>query len=68
MIDLIDLEEKYDNGGRRRGDDRRQFSYAMYLPERRTGNDRRSGTDRRMVWDLENRQYEVERRRILIAS
>jgi hypothetical protein len=38
-----------DNGGRRSGKDRRVFSYAGYLPERRTGNERRSGLDRRKV-------------------
>jgi hypothetical protein len=36
-----------DNGGRRSGRDRRQFSYTMYLPERRSGEERRSGLDRR---------------------
>ncbi|MCG6909184.1 MAG: hypothetical protein LJE94_03550 [Deltaproteobacteria bacterium] len=36
-----------DNGGRRAGGDRRVFSYAMHIPERRTGDDRRTGTDRR---------------------
>jgi hypothetical protein len=37
----------WDNGGRRRGLERRQFNYAGYVPERRSGNDRRSGRDRR---------------------
>jgi hypothetical protein len=32
---------------RRCGKERRKFSYAIHLPERRTGNDRRSGKDRR---------------------
>jgi hypothetical protein len=36
-----------DNGGRRRGGDRRCFSYSNHLPERRSGGDRRSGRDRR---------------------
>jgi len=36
-----------DSGGRRSGTDRRAFSYAFYIPERRTLKDRRSGTDRR---------------------
>jgi hypothetical protein len=36
-----------DNGGRRSGVDRRRFSYARYIPERRSGEDRRSGADRR---------------------
>ena len=51
MIENTDLEKKYDNGGRRLGADRRQFSYAMYLPERRIGKDRRCGDDRRDEWD-----------------
>ena len=40
-------EINIDNGGRRSGIDRRQFSYSGYLPERRSGNERRSGRDRR---------------------
>jgi hypothetical protein len=37
-----------DNGGRRLGGDRRViYSYHGCIPERRTGNDRRSGEDRR---------------------
>ncbi len=39
---------KMDNGGRRSGIDRRSYSYAVYLPERRSGKDRRiSEKDRR---------------------
>ena len=37
-----------DNGDRRFGIDRRQFSYFVHIPERRSGRDRRSGFDRRM--------------------
>jgi len=37
-----------DNGGRRLGADRRQFSYLMHIPERRAGKERRSGLDRRL--------------------
>jgi len=37
-----------DNGGRRLGVDRRQFSYYFHIPERRSGNERRSGIDRRV--------------------
>ena len=37
-----------DNGGRRLGIDRRQFSYYKHIPERRSGKDRRSGNDRRL--------------------
>lgn len=36
-----------DNGGRRSGMDRRTFSYAVHIPERRSGKERRSGFDRR---------------------
>ena len=36
-----------DNGGKRLGLDQRQFSYDKHIPERRSGNDRRSGLDRR---------------------
>ena len=37
----------FDNGGRRSLVDRRAFSYAVHLPERRSGTDRRDGNDRR---------------------
>jgi len=36
-----------DNGGRRLGDDRRFYSYNGHIPERRSGEERRSGLDRR---------------------
>ena len=36
-----------DKSGRRRGIERRQYSYTIYIPERRSGLDRRSGEDRR---------------------
>jgi hypothetical protein len=36
-----------DNGGRRLGIDRRQFSYDVHIPERRSRKERRSGLDRR---------------------
>ncbi|MGB5423132.1 MAG: hypothetical protein WBN03_13305 [Desulfobacterales bacterium] len=36
-----------DNGGRRTGGDRRNYSYSIHLPERRARNDRRCGQDRR---------------------
>ncbi len=36
-----------DKGGRRSGIERRVFSYAVHLPERRSGKDRRCGNDRR---------------------
>lgn len=37
-----------DNGGRRLGVDRRQFSYTLHIPEHRSGKERRSGLDRRL--------------------
>ncbi|MDX2492799.1 hypothetical protein [Desulfosarcina sp.] len=37
----------HDNGGRRSGVDRRQFTYAVHIPERRSGEDRRTSWDRR---------------------
>jgi len=36
-----------DNGGRRSGGDRRNYSYTLHIPEKRSGKDRRNGTDRR---------------------
>lgn len=38
-----------DNGGRRFRIERRQFSYNGHIPERRSGEDRRSGLDRRKL-------------------
>jgi hypothetical protein len=49
MSDFLDKMQLLDNGGRRSGSDRRQFSYAFHIPERRVSADRRSGTDRREV-------------------
>ena len=37
-----------DNGGRRSGIERREFSYDQHIPERRSGMDRRNGDDRRL--------------------
>jgi hypothetical protein len=37
----------FDNGGRRLGFERRQFSYLIHIPERRSGRDRRRRRDRR---------------------
>ena len=36
-----------DNGGNRKGIDRRIFEYSAYIPERRSGIDRRKDFDRR---------------------
>ena len=37
-----------DNGGRRLGIERRQFSYDFHIPERRSGKERRSKFDGRL--------------------
>ena len=47
MNDFLEKMKLIDNGGRRSGADRRQFSYAFHIPERRINPDRRSGRDRR---------------------
>jgi hypothetical protein len=41
------VSELIDNGGRRIGLKRREFSYANHLPNGRSKKDRRSGVDRR---------------------
>ena len=38
----------HDNGERRSGIERRQFSYTQHIPELRSGKDRRNGLDRRI--------------------
>lgn len=48
-----------DNGGRRSGVDRRQYSYSSHIPERRSDEDRRDGEDRR---ENINKKKEKERR------
>ena len=47
MIDIINKLISLDNGGRRSGGDRRNYSYTLHIPERRNLKDRRSGEDRR---------------------
>jgi len=47
MNDFLEKMQLIDNGGRRSGSDRRQFSYAFHIPERRVSADRRLGKDRR---------------------
>jgi len=37
----------FDNHGRRSGIDRRQFTYAVHIPERRLDENRRDQSDRR---------------------
>ena len=48
-IDILEQVIILDNGGRRCGGDRRNYSYTLHIPERRNGPDRRSGTDRRKL-------------------
>ncbi len=43
----------HDNGGRRSGEDRREFTYSDHTPERRSFKDRRSGFDRRVILYIE---------------
>jgi len=40
--DILERLISLDNGGRRSGGDRRNYSYTLHIPERRNGNDRRS--------------------------
>ena len=47
MSDIFKKVLSIDNGGRRSGGDRRNYSYTLHIPERRSGKDRRSGEDRR---------------------
>ncbi|MBN1847941.1 MAG: hypothetical protein JW932_05090 [Deltaproteobacteria bacterium] len=48
-----------DNGGRRIGIERRQFTYSSHIPERRRLKERRSHTERRM---MDDRRKEEDRR------
>ena len=56
-----------DNGGRRAGFDRRQFSYTDHIPDRRGTRDRRTGIDRRDLGveqrNQTDRRHVDERRR-----
>ena len=47
--DILERLISLDNGGRRCGGDRRNYSYTLHIPERRNGNDRRNGEDRRRI-------------------
>ena len=44
-----------DNDGRRSGSDRRSFSYALHVPERRVAKERRTCVDRR-----QNRRFGLQ--------
>jgi hypothetical protein len=41
-------ENLIDNGGRRKDSERRNFDYTAHIPERRSGEDRRDGKERRV--------------------
>ena len=47
MREIFKKVVSLDNGGRRSGGDRRNYSYTLHIPERRSGKDRRNGEDRR---------------------
>jgi hypothetical protein len=51
------------NGGRRSGIERRKIVYTIHIPERRSGNDRRLGKDRRNGLGTK-RPDQLERREI----
>jgi hypothetical protein len=51
-----------DKGGRRYGGDRRAFSYAIHIPERRSGTDRRGEVDRRATRYKKESATEFRRR------
>ena len=46
--DDMNRTAQFDNHGRRSGADRRQFTYAVHIPERRVDENRRLTTDRRL--------------------
>ena len=56
--DMLERLISLDNGGRRSGGDRRNYSYTLHIPERRNGKDRRSGDDRRKVQRKKTRALE----------
>jgi len=50
-----------DNGGRRLGVDRRQFSYTNHIPDRRRGHDRRTALERRDYMDRRNSEVIIKK-------
>ena len=48
-------EALQDRGGRRSGDDRRNLFFSEYAPEKRSGQDRRAGSDRRSLKNVKRR-------------
>jgi hypothetical protein len=59
------ISELVDNGGRRLGFERRQFSYNEHIPERRLGGGRRSDQDRRSG---ESSRHKKERRAVFLID
>jgi hypothetical protein len=62
----VETLEIRDNGGRRSGIDRRCYSYAGHIPERRSGSDRRKPEDRRQkvkVIEFGSEQRSSEKRK-----
>jgi len=47
--DILERLISLDNGGRRCGGDRRNYSYTLHIPERRSDQDRRNGEVRRKI-------------------
>ena len=47
MTEILKKLTDVDNGGRRSGGDRRNYSYSLHIPERREGDDRRNDDDDR---------------------
>jgi hypothetical protein len=52
--DIVELLTSMDNGGRRSGGERRNYSYSLHIPERRKGKDRRESDDRRKFHRIKN--------------
>ena len=63
--DMLERLISLDNGGRRSGGDRRNYSYTLHIPERRNGKDRRSGDDRRKVQRKKTRALEQSMKSLL---
>ncbi len=71
MRDIYVAYNPRDNGGRRSGIERRRFSYAEHIPERRVGQDRRENGDRRSGLDRrcgDDRRNGIERRAVGTAG
>ena len=51
---ILELLVSLDNGGRRSGGERRNFSYSLHIPERRKNKERRKSKDRRQFLRRKN--------------